>query len=74
MVNFKIILGLKDGKSVQKVLQEQEAKNLIGLKIGDEVDGNKIGLKGYKLEITGGSDNCGFPMRKDVQDLVEKKF
>lgn len=73
MVNFKIILGLKNGKSVQKVLKDQEAKNLIGLKIGDTVKGDKIGIEGYTLEITGGSDNCGFPMRKDVAGSGRKK-
>ncbi len=74
MVNFKIILGLKDGKTVQKVVSDQEAKSLVGLKIGDKVDGSKIGLAGYELEITGGSDNCGFPMRKDVSGSSRKKI
>ncbi|MEN2974218.1 MAG: S6e family ribosomal protein [Candidatus Caldarchaeales archaeon] len=37
-----------------------------GKKIGDELDGSIIGLKGHKIKITGGTDRDGFPMRPDV--------
>jgi small subunit ribosomal protein S6e len=53
----------KTGKSYQK---ELENPSLIGKKIGDEIDGGLIGLTGYKLKITGGSDKSGFPMRKGI--------
>ena len=43
----------------------------LGKKIGDVVDGIFVGegeqtLAGYKLEITGGSDKTGTPMRSDL--------
>ena len=38
----------------------------VGKKIGDELDGSIIGLKGYRIRITGGTDKDGFPMRPDV--------
>lgn len=74
MVEFKLVLGLKNGKSVQKVLKEPEANSLLGMKIGDKVSGDKIGLAGYELEISGGSDYCGFPMRKDLPGTGRKRI
>jgi len=46
--------------------------HFIGKKIGDSVDGGFVGegdknLTGYKLQITGGSDVTGRPMRPDLQ-------
>lgn len=38
----------------------------VGHGIGDEVDGDAVGLSGYTVEITGGSDDTGRPMRGDV--------
>tara|TARA_Y100001934_G_C12327457_1_gene763320 strand:+ start:1200 stop:1691 length:492 start_codon:yes stop_codon:yes gene_type:complete len=45
--------------------------HFLGKKIGDPVDGMFVGegdkaLSGYKLEITGGSDLTGRPMRVDL--------
>ncbi|ADP77247.1 SSU ribosomal protein S6E [Methanothermus fervidus DSM 2088] len=60
---FKVVVSHKD-KSYQI---ETDTDKLIGLKIGDEFDGSIIGLPGYKLKITGGSDKDGFPMRKDIE-------
>ncbi len=45
--------------------------HFLGKKIGDAVDGMFVGegdqsLSGYKLEITGGSDVTGRPMRPDL--------
>jgi small subunit ribosomal protein S6e len=38
----------------------------VGRELGDTVDGNAVGLDGYELELTGGSDVSGRPMREDV--------
>ncbi|XRO77311.1 30S ribosomal protein S6e [Methanocaldococcus sp. 10A] len=45
-----------------------EADNtpLVGKKIGETFDGKILGLEGYKLQITGGTDSSGFPMRPDI--------
>jgi small subunit ribosomal protein S6e len=45
---------------------EADVNAFVGKEIGEEVDGNPVGLDGYTLEITGGSDNTGRPMRGDV--------
>ena len=44
---------------------------LSGKSIGDKFDGKELKpeLEGYELEITGGSDNAGFPLSKDVEGL-----
>ncbi|MBP5784359.1 MAG: 30S ribosomal protein S6e, partial [Methanobrevibacter sp.] len=47
-------------------LEVDDAKQLNGLKIGEEFDGQIVGLDGYTLKITGGSDKNGFAMKKDV--------
>ncbi len=74
MAEFKAVIGLKSGKCVQKEIKEDQAKPLLGMKIGDKVNGNEIGFEGYEFEITGGSDYCGFPMRKDVDGQARKRI
>ncbi|MCX2817780.1 MAG: small subunit ribosomal protein S6e [Methanobacteriota archaeon] len=46
---------------------EAQADDFAGTAIGDEVDGGYVGLDGCTLEITGGSDDTGRPMRGDVE-------
>ncbi len=46
---------------------EKDVPTLVGMKIGQSFDGSMVGLTGYTLEITGGSDKDGFPMRKDFE-------
>lgn len=62
---FKIVIS-ENEKSLQMELDSAKSKKLVGLSIGEEFDGSLIGLKDYKLKITGGSDKNGFPMRKDI--------
>ncbi len=69
-----VISDPKDGKSYQAPVAGHHANSLIGKKIGDVVDGIFVGLPGYKLEITGGSDKDGFPMRKDLPGPRRKKL
>ena len=72
MTEFKLVLGTKDGKSYQKEIKGNEADYLLRLKIGDSISGDKIGYPGYEFLLTGGSDKCGFPMRKGIQDPRKK--
>ncbi len=74
MVDIKLNIGNpKDGKTYKKELPAESAKALYGLKIGDKFKGELIDLPGYEFLITGGSDNCGFPMRKDLPGTARKK-
>lgn len=68
---FKICISEPKTKKAYQI--EKDAPSLIGLKIGDKFDGSIIGLSGFTLEITGGSDKDGFPMRYDLQGSVRKK-
>jgi small subunit ribosomal protein S6e len=68
MVEFKLVLGTKDGKSFQKEIKSPEADAFLKKRIGDKVSGDSLGFAGYEFEITGGSDKCGFPMRKGIQE------
>jgi small subunit ribosomal protein S6e len=65
-----VINNPKTGKSYKK---EGDAQIYMGKKIRDKVDGDVIGLKGYELEITGGSDAQGFPMRGDLEVSGRKR-
>jgi small subunit ribosomal protein S6e len=62
---FKLVIS-EGANSHQVEVEAAESKKLVGLKIGDEFDASLVGLTGYKLKLTGGSDKNGFPMKKDV--------
>jgi len=65
----------KTKKTYNKTLTEEQLTGLSGKKIGDVVKGDLIDLPaGYELEIKGGSDSSGFPMRKDVNGTNRKKI
>ncbi len=75
MTEFKVVISNpKDGKSKTVVVKDQQARALIGLKIGDVFDGFIIGEKGVKLKITGGSDRSGFPMLASIPGGVKKSL
>jgi len=75
MVEFKVVVNNpKDGKSYNVQVTGHHANSLIGKKIGDEVDGIFVSLPGYKLQITGGTDKDGFPMRKDLPGMTRKRL
>lgn len=67
MTEFKLVLGAIDGKSYQKEIKSPQADELLKKKIGDRIAGDNIGFSGYEFMLTGGSDKCGFPMRKGIQ-------
>lgn len=72
MASFKIVVAdPKTAKSQSIELKDQQAQPLLGMKIGDEIDGSLLGLQG-RVKITGGSDKAGFPMRDDISGGVKK--
>ncbi len=66
-----VINDPKNGKSFTKAV---EGTVLEGRKIGDGVPGNLMGLTGYELKVTGGSDDAGFPMRPEIDTAHRKKL
>lgn len=74
MAEIKLNIGdSKSKKTYTKVIDETILSGFIGKKIGDVLKGELIDLSGYELQITGGSDSSGFPMRRDVMGSNRKK-
>ena len=74
MVEFKLVLNDKKGKSFSKQVSGKEADALVGKKIGAKISGDGVGFAGYEFELTGGSDFAGFPMRKGVKGFGRKRI
>lgn len=69
MAELKLVINdTKTGKSYSKTAD----LDLVDQKLGSNISGDQFGLKGYELQITGGSDTAGFPMRKDIQGKTRK--
>lgn len=62
---MKITVGDSDGNTHQ--IEIEDSAQLAGKKIGEEFDGGIVGLSGYTLKITGGTDRQGFPMRRSIE-------
>lgn len=67
MADFQVVVAdPDDGETYQFEIEGQSTNRFMSREIGETVDGGAVGLDGYELEITGGSDVTGRPMRKDV--------
>lgn len=67
MAKFKLVVSNPEtGKASIHELEGSRAQPLIGREIGEVTDGSIIGMDKVKLQITGGSDKDGIPMRPDV--------
>ena len=72
MTQFKIIISDKKGKSVSKELKDKEAQPLVGLRVGEIVDSSVVGIPSGKIQLRGGSDKSGTPLRSDVPGGVKQ--
>jgi len=71
MVETKFVINdTKTGKSYQKVLEDNP---FVNNKVGDKVSGHLVGLDDYELEIRGGSDKSGCPIRYDMPGIGKKR-
>jgi len=74
MAKFKIVISDPEtGKARSVELEGERAVPLIGRRIGDVIDGAIVGLSGYKVLITGGTDSSGFPMRPDIHGGIKTR-
>jgi small subunit ribosomal protein S6e len=74
MAKFKIIISdPQTGTSKVVELDEARAVPFIGRKIGEVMDGAVVDLPAQKLQIMGGSDKDGVPMRPSVHGGVRRK-
>jgi small subunit ribosomal protein S6e len=75
MAKFKIIVSDPEtGTSKVVELADTRASPLIGKKIGEVMDGAPVDLPGHKIQVTGGSDKDGFPMRPSVHGGVRRRI
>lgn len=74
MAKFKVIVSDPEtGTSKALELEETRAAALIGRKVGELVEGTMVDLPGCKVQITGGSDKDGFPIRPSVHGGVRRR-
>ncbi len=75
MVNFRVVISdPQKGKAYQVDVSGAYADKLVGKMIGNTFDGELIGLSSYELQITGGTDKNGFPMREDLSGGQRRKI
>jgi len=74
MAKFKIIISdPTDGKSKVVEVEEARATPFIGRKLGETIDGVVVDMPATKLQILGGSDKDGVPMRGDVHGGIRRQ-
>lgn len=69
---MQITIGTQDGETYQKEIED--ASQIFGTQIGESFDGGIIGLSSYELEVTGGSDRDGFPMKEAIEGTERKRI
>ncbi len=75
MAKFKVIVSDPEtGTSKVVELEESRAVPLIGRRIGEVIEGAMLDLPAHKLQIVGGSDKDGVPMRPDVHGGVRRNI
>ena len=75
MAVFKFVVSNpKTRKSYSLELEQDKGAGLLGKRIGEKFNGDLMGLSGFELQITGGTDKDGFPMHPSVHGQVRKKI
>jgi small subunit ribosomal protein S6e len=73
MVKFKVIVSdPQAGTSKVVELEEARASPFIGKKLGETLDGAVVDLPAHKVQLLGGSDKDGVPMRSNVHGGVRR--
>lgn len=65
MVEFKLVIA-EAAASVARTVADPQSAGFLGKRIGETVGGELIGLTGYTLKITGGTDRSGFALRPEI--------
>jgi len=73
MAKFKVIVSDPEtGTSKVVELEEARAVPFIGRRVGETIDGAVVDLPAHKVQILGGSDKDGVPMRGNVHGGVRR--
>jgi len=68
-----IVSDPETGRSQKVEIDEGRMTTLLGRRIGETIDGAIAGLTGYTIQLTGGCDKDGFPMRPDIHGGVKTR-
>lgn len=75
MAKFKVIVSdPQTGNSKVVELEDARAATFIGRKIGEILDGAAVDMPATKVQIMGGSDKDGVPMKPNVHGGVRRKI
>jgi small subunit ribosomal protein S6e len=75
MTNFQFIVSDPTKRKAYKIEVDQDkAVGIVGKTIGENFNGDMLGLSGYEIQITGGTDKDGFPMHPQVHGPGRKKI
>ncbi len=75
MVNFRVVISdTKKGKAYQVEVSGAQADKFVGKMVGSTISGDLVRLPSYKLQITGGTDKNGFPMREDLPGRQRRRI
>tara|TARA_B110000263_G_C15134840_1_gene430588 strand:+ start:237 stop:644 length:408 start_codon:yes stop_codon:yes gene_type:complete len=75
MTEFQVVIGDPEtGNSHQIKVDGKDANNFMGKEIGDEIEGELVGLNGYTLRLTGGSDLIGRQLSPEIKGPAPKKI
>lgn len=75
MADFRVVISdSKTAQAYQVAVTAQAANKFIGKNIGETVSGDAVGLAGYTLRLTGGTDRDGFAMRGDLPGPARRKI
>jgi small subunit ribosomal protein S6e len=69
-----IISDPETGKSQKVELEDNRMGPLVGRRIGEVIDGTVADLAGHKIQLTGGTDKDGIPMRPDVHGSAKSRI
>ncbi|HMK94360.1 MAG TPA: 30S ribosomal protein S6e [Candidatus Limnocylindrales bacterium] len=73
MAKFKVIVSdPQTGTSKVVELEEARAAPFIGRRVGETIDGSIVDLPAHKVQILGGSDKDGVPIRGNVHGGVRR--
>jgi small subunit ribosomal protein S6e len=73
MAKFKVIVSdPQTGTSKVVELEEARSAPFIGRKTGETLDGAVVDLPAHKVQLMGGSDKDGVPMRSNVHGGVRR--
>ncbi|MBE0524564.1 MAG: 30S ribosomal protein S6e [Methanosarcinales archaeon] len=75
MADFRVTVSDRNSGSAHQVeISGSQANKFTDKSIGDTVGGDAVGLPGYTLKITGGTDKDGFPMRSGLPGQRRRKI